>query len=288
MKARQLQIRAERCMNKLIGQYDPSWDESNTLDLTELIKKVTCGENDQDGIGKYRPFQLIFRSVLHYTTGWLVIQNAEPLFCTTHLAKRNYWAELAQIWYGTNNGDNSRFNRGGFVNSVWGPRYGVSKGSRGQKIFCLIFLFISPGMDFQSFNSLVYAKISPSFNHFNVQGAWQVDFKWQFGEAGLLQKFTSPLKNLYLSVNFPFLGNSDIPCSIPTKQNEKIGKKNFGPPPGTSWVPYIEFPPDRISKNPSIKPRVIPIGGPIQNLSQFGPIVPSGEMCGTKKWLCIL
>ena len=70
------------------------------------------------------------------STGVLVLQNDKPLFCTTHLARRNYWAELAQIWHGTPNGDNSRFYRGVFENSVWGPRYRVPKGSReGAKIF---------------------------------------------------------------------------------------------------------------------------------------------------------
>ena len=71
------------------------------------------------------------------------------------------------------------------------------------------------------------------------------------------------------------------------KNSEKNFFKIFGPLPGPLGYP-ISGPPDRIFKNPSIKPRVIPIGGPMPNLSQFGPVVPSGEMCGTKKWLNIL
>ena len=30
-------------------------------------------------------------------TGVLVLQNAVPLFCTTHLARRNYWADFHEI-----------------------------------------------------------------------------------------------------------------------------------------------------------------------------------------------
>ena len=60
------------------------------------------------------------------------------------------------------------------------PDMGYPRGpGGGPKIlekFFLIFLFISPGMGSQSFNSFVYAKISPSFNHFNVQGALKVGF----------------------------------------------------------------------------------------------------------------
>ena len=129
-------------------------------------------------------------------TGLLVLQDAVPLFCTTHLARRNYWAELAQIWHGTPNGDNSRFYRGVFGNSVRGPRYGVPKGSRrGAKKFERFFLdffvyFNSNG--FRKLNSLVYAKISPSFNHFNVQGARKVGLNWQSVEAGRLQESKNP------------------------------------------------------------------------------------------------
>ena len=70
-------------------------------------------------------------------TGLLVLQDDMLILCTTTLARRNYWAELAQILHGTPKGVNSRFNRGVFGNSVWGPRYGVPKGSRvgGQKFW---------------------------------------------------------------------------------------------------------------------------------------------------------
>ena len=60
-----------------------------------------------------------------------------------------------------------------------------------KKLFST-FSFISTGMGSESFNSLVYAKISPSFNHFNVQGARKVSFHWQSDEAGHLQKSTNP------------------------------------------------------------------------------------------------
>ena len=73
-------------------------------------------------------------------TGLLVLQDDQLILCTTALARRNYWAELAQILHGALKGVNSRFNRGVFGNSVWGPRYGVPKGSRvGSQRFCKIF-----------------------------------------------------------------------------------------------------------------------------------------------------
>ena len=34
-------------------------------------------------------------------TGFFVLQNAQPLFCTEILDRRNYWAELAQILHGS-------------------------------------------------------------------------------------------------------------------------------------------------------------------------------------------
>ena len=79
-----------------------------------------------------------------------------------------------------------------------GPDMGYPRGpGGGPKIFIdflSIFLFISTGMGSESFNSLVYAKISPSCNHFNVQGARKVGLNWQSEEAGRLQKSTNPYK----------------------------------------------------------------------------------------------
>ena len=67
----------------------------------------------------------------------------------------------------------------------------TGEGPKILKIFFFTFSFISIGMGSESFNSLVYAKISPSFNHFNVQGARKVGFNWQSKEAGRLQKSTN-------------------------------------------------------------------------------------------------
>ena len=63
--------------------------------------------------------------------------------------------------------------------------------------------------------------------------------------------------------------------------------KIFGLPLGLPRYP-TSGPLDRISKNPSIKPRVTPLGWPMQNFGQFGPVVSSIEGLRTKKWLRIL
>ena len=77
-----------------------------------------------------------------------------------------------------------------------GPDMGYPRGPGGGpkilKNFFSIFLFISTGMGSESFNSLVNAKISPSFNHFNVQGARKVGLNRQSEEADRLQKSTNP------------------------------------------------------------------------------------------------
>ena len=88
---------------------------------------------------------IIMKQVLY--TGLLVLQNAQPHFCTPTLDRRNYWAELAEILYVTPQGGNSRLYRGFFGNSVWGPRYGVSREPQGWaqkfgKIFSRFFHFI--------------------------------------------------------------------------------------------------------------------------------------------------
>ena len=38
------------------------------------------------------------------STGLLVIQNAQPLFCTKTLDRSNYWAELDDIFHGAPRG----------------------------------------------------------------------------------------------------------------------------------------------------------------------------------------
>ena len=75
---------------------------------TEVIKKNTF------------PVICIF-----VNTGVLVIENAMSLFRTQPLARRNYWAELAEIWHGILLGDSTLDSRGVFGYSTWGPRKGV-------------------------------------------------------------------------------------------------------------------------------------------------------------------
>ena len=60
-------------------------------------------------------------------TGLLVLQNAQPLFCTNTLDRRIYRAELDEILHGTLKGYISSNYRGIFRYSVWGPRYGVPR-----------------------------------------------------------------------------------------------------------------------------------------------------------------
>ena len=86
------------------------------------------------------------------------------------------------------------------------------------------------------------------------------------------------------------MSDIDLQITIPVQKNEKNRKKffqNFWPPLGLPGYP-TSGPPDRISKNPSIKPRVTPLGWPMQNFGQFGPVVSSIEGLRTKKWLRIL
>ncbi len=71
------------------------------------------------------------------------------------------------------------------------PR-GPGGGPKILKNLFSIFSFISTGMGSECFDSLVHAQISPSFNHFNVQGARKVGLNWQSEEAGHLQKSTNP------------------------------------------------------------------------------------------------
>ena len=117
--------------------------------------------------GMYRQARRSARYNENIYTGVLIIENALSLFHTQYLARRNYSAEMTEIL-----GHSAWDSRGIFAISVWGPRYGVPLGSWGGpkilEIFFFTFSFISIGMGSESFNSLVYAKISPSFNHFNV------------------------------------------------------------------------------------------------------------------------
>ena len=86
------------------------------------------------------------------------------------------------------------------------------------------------------------------------------------------------------------MSDIDLQITIPVQKNEKNQKKffqNFWPPLGLPGYP-TSGPPDRISKKPSIKPRVTPLGWPMQNFGQFGPVVSSIEGLRTKKWLRIL
>ena len=52
-------------------------------------------------------------------TGLLVIENAMSLFHTQPLARKNHWAELAEILHGTLLGDFALDSRGIFGYSTW-------------------------------------------------------------------------------------------------------------------------------------------------------------------------
>ena len=71
------------------------------------------------------------------------------------------------------------------------------------------------------------------------------------------------------------------------KKIEEKFSKFLAPLPAPRGYP-ISGPIVRISKNPSVITRVIPLGGPMQNFIQFGPVVPSIEGLGKKKLLRIL
>ena len=66
------------------------------------------------------------------------------------------------------------------------------------------------------------------------------------------------------------------------KKSRQKNFKIFGPPLGLPRYPTSGSP-DRISKKPSIKPRVTRLGWPMQNFGQFGPVVSSIEGLRTKK-----
>ena len=77
---------------------------------------------------------------------------------------------------------------------------------------------------------------------------------------------------------------------MPAEKNEINGKKIskfVASLPAFRGYP-ISGPIDRISKNPSVITRVIPLGGPMQNFIQFGPVDPQIEGVGTKKLHSIL
>ena len=82
----------------------------------------------------------------------------------------------------------------------------------------------------------------------------------------------------------------DLEITITVEKKDKIGKKFFKNVSLSLGLHgyTISGPLDRIFKNPSTIHQVNPLGGPMQNFIQFGPVVSSIECLGTKMLLRIL
>ena len=90
-----------------------------------------------------------FNSRQRDSTGFLVLQNAQPVFCTKTLDRRIHWAKLDEILHGTLKGHNSSNYREIFRYSVQGPSYRVPLGPQGGgakilKIFFPFFFIFCP------------------------------------------------------------------------------------------------------------------------------------------------
>ena len=74
-------------------------------------------------------------------TGVLNLENANPLFLSQELVRRNYLVKWAEILHGTLLGDSAWVSRGVFGYSTWGPSNGVPLGvpKEGSKILKIFF-----------------------------------------------------------------------------------------------------------------------------------------------------
>ena len=228
-------------------------------------------------------------------TGIFVLQNAQPHFCTETLDRRNYWAELDEILHGTPWGDNSRYYRGIFGYSVWGPRCRVPLGPPGRpKILKNFFLNFFSCFDKNRFYKVQFARKSEY--QYSDGPFWMIqalDKLWRciLLIISLSNKIAKTFKMTIWRIDYHYY-EWVRPSKIYFDQKKwKNRKKIFFKIFSLLWGP-LGYPksrhPDQISKNPSVIPRIILIGDSMQNFIQFGQVGSSIEDLGTKKWLRIL